>query len=141
MSPVLALGQRVYSRHGQAAQFLMFLNADHSGDRFVVQPFYQLADGSGEYLMGVETWHEAFTEPPRKVVDEEVAKLAELAASLRTEIETLTEAKKTLERRRVEVAAGALDEVNRIHSAVGALASRLSNVAGATPAAKAGAAP
>lgn len=134
MSAAFALGQRIYSRNGNAAQFLMYLNRDHSTDRFVVEPFYSLGEDGGEYLAGIETWHEAFAEPPRKVVDGEVAALHAKSQALREEIEALEKHKRAIEQRRVDTAATVLGEAKLVHAALAGVVAALAAIADQPPA-------
>ncbi len=69
-----APGQRIYSRSGQVAQFVMYLGGPSYGNtQLVVQTIYgDIGASSGEWLGGVDTWHEAFVEPPRALYDADI---------------------------------------------------------------------
>lgn len=104
-------GQRVFDRHGMAAQFVTRL----ATDKIVVLPLYSY---QGKETLGPATeWHEAFIEAPVAIYDEATvvarAVLAELEAkakairdetatliahrgSLRVEVENLVTAAKAL---------------------------------------------
>lgn len=88
--PMFAHGQRVYSGSGQVGQFLQYINV-YSRTSYLVQTIMRgYRDDEPETLGNVETWPDAFLEPPRVLYDKTIEELTDKKAGLLAEIASIT---------------------------------------------------